>query len=324
MERDKTIDNLRGTAMLAMIVIHSISYFFSDKLSFLIWDYSQWAVPVFFFCSFYLFFKSSKKIGLLQYLKKRFLKLFIPYYIFLGFFYILLYLFEKKSFFNLNYLKANIFLYGGLDFNWLVLIFVYLTLLLPLIVWFRKNKFLYYGYFILSLFSSIYFIFVKTNYRLTMWLPWSVLIYFTIYFIEKEKNKIKLLLISFISLLIFLVIRVVEIKIGHNLSQYANKYPPTLYHLSYGIFSIIIIFLLSKKNIFNFLNFDKLLNFLSINSYSLFFIHILVMYYLNWKNLKTSNWFTFFLLIFIISSIIQLSLNYLNKYSLLVRYITHK
>jgi len=313
MDRDKMIDNLRGMAMLAMIVIHSISYFFSDKLSFLIWDYSQWAVPVFFFCSFYLFFKSSKKISLLQYLKKRFLKLFIPYYIFLGFFYILLYFFEKKSFFNLNYLKANIFLYGGIDFNWLVLIFVYLTLLMPLILWFRKNKFLYYGYFILSLFSSIYFIFVKTNYRLTMWLPWSVLIYFTIYFIEKEKNKIKLLLISFISLLIFLVIRVVEIKIGHNLSQYANKYPPTLYHLSYGIFSIIIIFLLSKKNIFNFLNFDKLLNFLSINSYSLFFIHILVMYYLNWKNLKTGNWFTFFLLILVISSGIQFFLNRVNK-----------
>jgi len=66
MDRDKMIDNLRGMAMLAMIVIHSISYFFSDKLSFLIWDYSQWAVPVFFFCSFYLFFKSSKKISLLQ------------------------------------------------------------------------------------------------------------------------------------------------------------------------------------------------------------------------------------------------------------------
>jgi peptidoglycan/LPS O-acetylase OafA/YrhL len=314
MERDKMIDNLRGMAMLAMIVIHAISYFFNDKLSFLIWDYSQWAVPVFFFCSFYLFFKSSKKINFFQYLKKRFLKLFVPYYVFLGFFYILLYFFEKKSFFDLNYLKANIFLYDGLDFNWLVLIFTYLTLLMPLILFFKKNKFLYYGYFLLSLFSSIYLIFVKTNYRLTMWLPWSVLIYFTIYFIEQEKNKKKLFLISFISLLIFLVTRMIEIKIGHNLSQYANKYPPTLYHLSYGIFSIIIIFLLSKKNIFNFLNFDKLLNFLSINSYSLFFIHILVMYYLNWINLKTSNWFTFFLLIFIVSSIIQLSLNHLSKY----------
>jgi len=139
------------------------------------------------------------------------------------------------------------------------------------------------------------------------------LIYFTIYFIEQEKNKKKLLLISFISLLIFLVTRMVEIKIGHNLSQYTNKYPPTLYHLSYGIFSIIIIFLLSKKNIFNFLNFDKLLNFLSINSYSLFFIHILVMYYLNWKNLKTGNWFTFFLLILVISSGIQFFLNRVNK-----------
>ena len=316
MERDKTIDNLRGLAMFAMMVIHAISYFFSDKLSFYIWDYNQWSVPVFLFCSFYLYFKNPKKFEIFSffsYLKKRFLRILIPYYIFLFFFYILLFWFDKKTFFNFNYSKANIFLYGGLGFNWLVLIFIYLTFLMPLVLWLKKNKLLYYGFFLLSFSSSIYFVFVKTNYRLIMWLPWSVLIYFTIFFIKNEKNWKKLTLTAAVFMIIFFILRIIEIKIGHNLTQFENKYPPTLYHLSYGIFSIIIIFWLSKKNFFSFFNFDKLLHFLSKNSYSLFFIHILVMSTLNWLNLKTNHWFTFFLLIINASLIIKLLLNRFKK-----------
>lgn len=316
MKRDKSIDNLRGLAMMAMMVIHAISYFFSDKLSFYIWDFSQLAVPVFLFCSFYLYFKNPKRIEkftFFSYLKKRFSRLFIPYYIFLFFFYILLYWFDKKSFFNFNQLKASIFLYGGINFNWLVLLFSYLTFLMPFIFWLKQYKYLYYGFFLASITSSIYFIFSPLNYRLVMWLSWSVLIFFTIFFIKNEKNWKKLSLTATVFIIIFFILRIIEIKIGHNLTQFENKYPPTLYHLSYGIFSIIFIFWLSKKNFFSFLNFDRLLHFLSVNSYSLFFIHILVMLSLNWLNLKTNHWFTFFLMILSISSAIQLVLNRFKK-----------
>lgn len=312
MERDKSIDNLRGIAMVAMMVIHSISYFFKTKISFYIWDYSQWAVPVFIFCSFYVYFKNPKKlekISIIVFLRKRFMKLLIPYYIFLIVFYGLFYIFDKKYFFNFNQLIANIFLYGGLSFNWLVLLFSYFTLLIPIIFWMKKYKYLFYSYFFISFFSSILFIFYKLNYRLIMWLPWSVLIFFTIFFIKNEGNFKRLLLTAFGSIILFFVLRLIEIKIGHNLTQFGNKYPPTLYHLSYGIFSIVAIFWLSKNNIFSYLNFDKLLNFMSLNSYSLFFIHILVMYYFNWLNLKTDNWFSFFILIIVTSSVIQVILN---------------
>lgn len=312
MERNKSIDDLRGLAMLAMIIIHAISYFFSDKLSFYIWDYSQWAVPVFLFCSFYVYFKNPKDFNIVSffyYLKKRLSRLFIPYYIFLFFFYIFLYLFDKKSFFNFNQLSANIFLYGGLRFNWLVLLFTFLTFLMPLIFWLKKYKYLFYGYFFLSIFSSIFFIFYRVNYRLIMWLPWSTLIYFTLFFIKNEKKYFRLLITAALSIVIFFILRFIEIKIGHNITQFENKYPPTLYHLSYGIFSIIVIYWSAKKNIFTFFNFDKFLDFLSINSYSLFFIHILIMYLLNWLNLKTNNWSIFFILILGISSAIQLFIN---------------
>ena len=121
---------------------------------------------------------------------------------------------------------------------------------MPLISWLKKYKYFYYGFFFLSIISSVYFIFSPINYRVIMWLHWSSLAFFTIFFLKNEKNWKKLFLTATVFIVIFFILRLVEIKIGHNLSQYANKYPPTLYHLSYGIFSTIVIFWLSKKIFF--------------------------------------------------------------------------
>ena len=304
MARNKEIDNLRGLAMLAMIIIHATAYFLSNKAVYYLWDILEWAVPIFMFCSLYIFYKRPKKIDL----KKRFSRLLIPYYIFLGAYFVLIYFFEKQKF-NLGNISANVFLYGGLDFNWLVLLFLYLTLLMPLIFWLEKKKVWFYGFFSLSLISSIYFIFHNFNYRLVMWLPWSLFIFFTIFFVKNENNKKIMSLTAFSSLALFFGLRLMEARMGHDLSQYANKYPPTLYHISFGIFSIIVIYYLSKMKVFSFLWIDKLLDFLSFNSYSLFFIHILVIFSLTWMKFHFANWFTFFLAIFGLSSGIQILLN---------------
>ena len=90
MKRDRTIDTLRGLAMFAMMVIHACSYYLKDKTTLFIWDNLQWAVPVFVFCSFYLFFGRKDKFSAsdwLPYLKKRLTKLLTPYYYFLAVFF---------------------------------------------------------------------------------------------------------------------------------------------------------------------------------------------------------------------------------------------
>ncbi|MBD3840001.1 MAG: acyltransferase family protein, partial [Epsilonproteobacteria bacterium] len=122
MDRNKDIDNLRGLAMISMMVIHACSYFLKTKEVYLLWNYLQWAVPVFLFCSFYLSLKDKRPTNYLKRLKR----LFIPYWIFLFVYFLLLYFFEKKNF-SFQYLRANIFLYRGIDFNWLVLLFLYFT-----------------------------------------------------------------------------------------------------------------------------------------------------------------------------------------------------
>lgn len=105
-----------------------------------------------------------------------------------------------------------------------------------------------------------------------------------------------------------------EKKIGHNLSQFANKYPPTLYHLSYGIFSTTILYQLSEINFFDILGFSRLLNFLSVNSYSLYFVHIVVMDVLTWTRiLGRLNNVSFFILIFLFSTLIVYLLNFFKK-----------
>lgn len=315
MKRDETIDSLRGLAMFAMMVIHACSYYFDSRITLLIWDNLQWAVPVFLFCSFTLFYGKAKPFQLdnwLTYLRKRLSRLLVPYYYFLLVYFPLLFIFQKDKL-SVKYFFSNITLRNGLDFNWLVLLFVYLIFLMPAVQLMRKNKPLFYGFFVLSLASSVYFIFNSFPYRMIMWLPWATLIYFTLFFHRYKSNKTVLLATAGLSLAVFAVLRMIEVNIGHNLTQYANKYPPTLYHLSFGFFWIIVLYIAAEKKIFNFMGFGKLLHFLSVNSYSLYFIHILVMFTISWLKLMPSVWPIFFLEIIGLSSLTQLSINRFHK-----------
>ncbi len=300
------IDNLRGISIIAMMIIHATAYFLKDKTAYFIWDNLEWAVPVFVFCSFYVLFEKNlefKRDQLIAFYKKRLKRLILPYFLFLIIYFFLLYFFEQRKF-NLNYFFANVFLYDGVDFNWLVLLFVYFTFLTPMFFYIFKNKLFKFFYFIFVILSSLIFIFYKINYRLIMWLPWSFYL-FLIPVFQKKDNK-KIVLITAVSLLIFLILRFFEIKIGHNLSQFSNKYPPTLYHLTFGSFWIgILYFIFNKKE-------SKLLKFFSVNSYSLYFIHFLVLLTIIWLKIIPSNWFLFFLEIFFGSIFIQMAINRLK------------
>lgn len=310
--RKKEIDYLRGLAMIGMMIIHSCAYFLNDKLIYKIWDFFQWAVPVFIFCSFYLIFSNKNKTSFN--LKKRIKRLYLPYFYFLIIYFFLLFFFEKNKF-NLNYFLANIFLYGGIDFNWLVLLFIYLSFLTPFFLWIKKRKVIFYSFLIISFLSSIIFIFYnQINFRIIMWLTWMILVYFSYFFVKNEKNKFFIYKIILTSLIIFILTYFLEIKINHNLSQFSNKYPPTIYHLSYGIFWITILFSLAKKQIFNFYHFERLLNFLSVNSYSLYFIHALIIHILVWtKSISSLGVINVFLIIFLGSLLINKILNKLLK-----------
>lgn len=318
-KRFMVIDFLRGLAIIIVVFTHTLAYFLSQKKIFFIWDIVHFTVPIFVFCSSYIFYQFPPHVereGVFNYFKKRLLRLIIPYWIFLIPLFLLTRLYEPKKF-NLIELLKNITFTGGASINWLVVLFIYLMILSPLIYYFyKKNGRLLIFYSVLALISSLLFLFYSTkiNHLFIMWLPWSLLIVFSFYFAEKEKDKFFILKTILVALVVFVGLRYLLTANHHTLVLQLNKYPPNLYYLSYGVFWIGLLYLLYQKIFFRFTLLNKCLVFFSRSSYEIFFSHFLVIYAVSLsKYYKYLNHLTFFLVVFIITVIVQLILNYLKK-----------
>ncbi len=314
------IDALRGLAIVTMIFTHTNAYFLHQKLVFLLWDISQWSVPVFIFCASYVYLKKTAApetfTHLINYAKKRFFRLLRPYYLFAAVYVLLNYFKEPKKLTPDFFIKAAT-VTNAIDINWLVLLFLIFAVLVPVIHYLAmKRKRLFYLYSAAAIFSSILLIFYRFpgNYRLIMWLPWSLLIIFG-WYMEKFENKNRLMVVGIsISLMVFFILRLSETALHHSLAMFDNKYPPNLYHISYGIFSILLLYFLAKNKVFNLPVVKHILTFLSRYSYLLFFVHYLVIYFLMIYVKWQFTWVSFFVWVFIGSILTQLFLNVFQRY----------
>lgn len=317
-KRYKEIDILRGIAVFSMILIHTNAYFLSNSIASFLWDNLQFAVPLFIFSSSYIFFLNPIPLNiksLLLFAKKRLIRLLVPYYFFAVIFLLFVYRYQPIQL-TFGRISESMLLWGGIDINWLILLFAYFILLMPLIQYlYLKQRLALYLYTILSLVSSIIFIFNTTpfNYRLLMWIPWSLIILFSLLFVKTYKKRGFSLTTIIISSLFFIIIRLLEVKIRHPLSHYQNKYPPTFYHLSYGVLSIVILYWLTIKGVFNFFLIKKLLVFLSYHSYEMYFIHYVFIYILTIAVKIRFSWMGFFITVTMLSIITQLALNRMKR-----------
>lgn len=318
-QRIEEIDMLRGLSMLVMVLLHTNAYFLSIPFVFFLWDYGQFAVPVFIFCSSYLFFIKKYQLNTLKdifsHTRKRLLRLLVPYYLFAAI-YILLERFKEPAKITYQYLLSNLFIIEGISINWLVLLFVFFTFLMPLLSYLWNHKrLIFYFYTILSIVSAFLLIFYPFpfNYRFIMWLPWSLLVVFSFFIVESEYKKWFYPIAFFAGLAVFLSLRYLQITLHHSLTMFDNKYPPNLFHLSFGMVSIIGLYIVAKRGVFAFPLIKNLFSFLSRNSYSLYFIHWIVIYIvtvlLNFK----FTWVSFFSTVFILAVIIQI---FINRFSL--------
>lgn len=325
-DRHAVIDYLRGFAMLAMILIHTNAYHLSDPTAYALWNYSQFAVQIFVFCSMYLFvkkndFSKSTWRDLIHYYKKyipkRFFRLVLPYYIFLPFYLFLQFIVNHKLP-TTSYVLQSITLTGGVDINWLVLLFLQLTLLAPLLLFiFQKIK---YGVMLVSSFIFL-FILLSTipetrhmlpNYRWVMWIGWSYFFlmgYRSVYPVILSKSKKRSIQIL---LGILAGIFVIASQFAH---LYDRKYPPDLFFTIYGGIWILVLYkLLPKIHMPKVL--ENIIHFFSIYSYPLFFIHywILVFVSVYFK----LNWYTFFIVVLCTSAGVQWGYNSLAQKKLLL------
>jgi peptidoglycan/LPS O-acetylase OafA/YrhL len=317
-QRNQTLDFLRGLGIILMITTHAQAYYLKDKLASFLWDFSHFVVAIFIFVSAYLFFKkNSFKHNWVTYIKKRIIRLLLPYYIFLLLMLATIAIFEPKNL-SLTFIWQNLILDGGVDINWLTRLFIYFVFLNPFLLFLTTKRRWLKIYTVFSLLSSIIFLFYypHSHYRLIMWLPWSLIALFALYFINNHHRPYFFPLNFGVSLLIFLNLRFWLESNHHTLILQENKYPPNLYYLSYGT-TIILLLYYSFNKITLPDRLKKILNFFSRYSYSIFFVHWWLIYvvsklfsYWNWQ------WWQFTIVVLCGSSLLQISL---NKLSLLFR-----
>ncbi|HRN69976.1 MAG TPA: acyltransferase [Candidatus Woesebacteria bacterium] len=303
-ERNTTIDFLRGFSVIIIILIHVNAYFVSIPIANWLANYAQFAVQIFVFCSAFIFFERKRDDRFtFSYFIKRIKRLLIPYYIFL-FFYFLFLIFIKQSPISVDGLLKWIFLIGDRDLHWLVVLFLYFLVLMPFISFIKNDKLLFWLFFILSTASSIVLLFIQfpVPFRWIMWLPWSLVLFFTYFYTISKHKKLFLSISTIITGIIFVVSKYLLIAGEHTLSFKGNKYPPNIFYLSYGLLCISIFILIYEQ--FNLKKYAThvLFNFASKFSYEIFFIHFLYLFiFVELTNYKQFTWWGLFLIITVLS-----------------------
>lgn len=317
-QRVVEIDMLRGISIISMILIHTTVYFLGNSIAYIGWNWAQFAVQAFIFCSAYIFFQKPFIYSLssyISYVKKRFVRLLLPYYIFLLIYITLAYMGERGKLTS-QFILKSFTMVGGIDINWMVLLFLLLTCLFPILHYFHhKRQVAFWITGAISLFSSAAFLYVHPSfsYKWIMWLPWLTMVFFSIIFSRATKSFSLLIFYIIISFLLFFTSREVLTATHSSLRFFDNKYPPNLYILSYGALSISLLYIVSNIGK-RWETLHKGVRFFSQYSYSIFFIHYLVIYVLvGFFKHFTFNWVSFFMTVVVISVFLQLALNYIEK-----------
>ncbi len=279
-ERDRAIDFLRGIAVLLMIIIHVTAYYLSQKTTRLIWDYTHFAVPLFVFCSAYVYFIKKEHEITFKTLIKRVKRLVIPYYLFLGAFYLTS--FFMKGTINTERLMNDVLLIGNRDLNWLVVLFLSFILLFPGIAYLSRWKFVLYTLAVSSFLSTLYLLFhvPAVHFRMYMVIPWSSVVFIAYFFAHVKNKRYFMMFLSGYAFLLFLDSRFYLSAYEKTFVFTENKYPPNLYYLSYGMWLMGMIYLIHDRFQIGNTFLQTILDFVSKHSYEIFFIHFFYLFIL--------------------------------------------
>jgi peptidoglycan/LPS O-acetylase OafA/YrhL len=319
-KRNVFIDLLRGISMGTVISLHALANYLNDPFLLKLWDYQQFAVQIFVFCSAYLFFSYPPTVtfvGLFPYFMKRFWRIYQPYLIYLVFFFLAVFLLKPASFSWKTIYQSLTLQQGGVDIGWLVLLFIQFILVFPAIHFFRsRSRFWFYATVFVIVYSAIFFFFLPFPYhwRYIMWLTWSFMAVYAIFFIKNEDNTHARDTSYMVAAAVFIMIVCIQALYKETLKIYPNKYPPNIILLSYGVVWIGVFDFLHRHGFFERLGLVRPLSFMSRYSYSLFFIHYLIIYIMNtgFQLHKVLPWWGYWLTLFPLSIGVQIVLNKLS------------
>lgn len=284
-KRDARIDILRATAILCIILAHSIP----NGIIFQIRNFDVTLMVFLMGASFFLSNK-GKTIKYFDYVIKRFNRLVVPTWKFLIFFFGVFYLFSlflnDEFYFSAKEIITSFTLISGIGYVWVIKVFFIVALVSPLILYISKrieSNSLFF--LILLLFYAIYALLLFVNHSFSegyiqklfenfLVEPFGYILVATFGIRLFNLKKKDLIYLSGAFLIIFLVLMVY-----HNYAPIQDfKYPPTFYYQSYGLFfSFFLFYFLSNNRVMELFN-KKSIIFLSKYSLDLYFCHIIPIY----------------------------------------------
>lgn len=314
------IDIMRGVSMILMMVLHVLAYYKQDPVAFAIWEFSQLSVPVFIFCSAYLFYTRDAQTAVygLLYFKKRFIRLMVPYYWFLVAYGVLLAYFEPSKL-TQPYIIDSLILTDGIYINWLVLLFLYISILSPLMMAaYRKSAYLLGAWLVFATtFSALTFSLAWPEWwRWGMWIGWSVLIVYCWYIAHAivNENRRRMVGSTIVAVLVMSVLALYRTSVGLSLEVTQSKYPPNLYYLAYSALCVPLAWYVSNWSIFATSRLKVVIGYFSRHSYSLFFIHFFVIFLLLYVwPVSQVHWLPYTAVMFGMTLLIQWSVSKLSK-----------
>ncbi len=305
------IDVLRAIGIIFIMITHVYSFHLGNPVDYAIWNNIHFVVVGFVFASGYVL---ARRYGdtltnlkdILKWYKKRVFNLLQPLYIYLLIHYAFWILFPdlfsglglKKDF---TYIWQSLIFYDGLSLNWIVLLFIQLTLLFPFFMWaFHKKRVLFWIFIIAAAVFTAWSTahkFPVEHYRSVMWVGWSLIFMFGSYMSIKEKNsRNNEIRISFyfkigtLALAVYTLLWVLfdKFHISHQLVD--HKYPPNFFYLSYGVAAAMGMLAFMKiTRIHTFPKAHRISTYLSRHSYALYFVHY-IMLDMVIKNTGSSVW----------------------------------
>lgn len=320
-ERLYHIDFLKTVAVLTVILTHVLNEYRGVFHLYAAWVWLHFAVGLFVVSSGFL--QNTKPVnsydttGSLRWIGKRFLRLVLPYYVFL-LAYVLLSLAFPETFGtriitqNTSEWVETLTLHSGFGQNWIPRLFVLLTAGYYVTEMigrrFNLTSRIYSAAMTLSLLVSVAFLLYPLDipHRYIQTITWFSLFVFGIFLQLYYRKKLFLESILLISGIATFACYVYLSFTGRPTSVFAHEYPPTFYFVSYNILASTLLFLVALKT-----STLKLaqkswrwLQIISKHSYSIFFTHIIV---IDAIQRPTGFWLTDFLIVAPVSIIVALS-----------------
>jgi len=268
--------------------------------------------------------ESRNRIGYLDYVARRFIRLVIPTWIFLAIFFtatLIIFMGLNKEYpFPTEKVISSFSLMEGIGYVWVIRVFLLVALIAPLTELANKSS-------SMSRFTYLSAIFAYVIYEIMVWyLPRPSLTFFAvlledilyllipygcIFFIGTRicfEDRRKLFYFATASFILFCVFSITVNNMAGSLVQTQRfKYPPTGYYISYAIFVASSLYLLVGSNFSVFCPFRNYIAFLGRSSMWIYLWHIFLIYIFNWSkyNINFVTKFFVILIICIITVLLQ-------------------